>query len=435
MSITNSIQLSLNIKEKFLHFNENCVNKVSIRGIETLIYSATLSPPTPSSCPLCGCINDNFSIQRYGFKLVSIKIPSISNYNAILKVHRQRYFCKYCNQTFSAQCNLIEPNCSISKNTKLSCILDMKNKTSIVDIAKRHNISHGTVNNLLKSLNENFIVKKNYLPPHLSMDEFKSVKSSDSAMSFVFLDATSAKVLDIVEDRRLHSLIRYFMSYSRKARASVKTVCIDMYSPYIQLIKSCFPNAIIITDRFHIIQLLSRALNKTRVELMNKDKKNYNKLKRYWKLLLKNYDDLDCNEFRKFTCFQSLMRENDVIHYLVDLDQTFHDTYWLYQDLYSAFCRKDTTLFTSLLHNATATISLPFKTSIKTLLKHIDSVCNALVHPYSNGKIEGTNNLIKVIKRIAFGYRNFSTFRARILLISNTMVRLDTKKSCAISNT
>ncbi len=84
MSITNSIQLSLNIKEKFLHFNENCVNKVSIRGIETLIYSATLSPPTPSSCPLCGCINDNFSIQRYGFKTISIKIPSISNYDATL---------------------------------------------------------------------------------------------------------------------------------------------------------------------------------------------------------------------------------------------------------------------------------------------------------------------------------------------------------------
>ena len=41
------------------------------------------------------------------------------------------------------------------------------------------------------------------------------------------------------------------------------------------------------------------------------------------------------------------------------------------------------------------------------------------------GSVVGTNNLIKVIKRIAFGYRNYYNFRARILLIVNTMAKLD----------
>jgi transposase len=36
-----------------------------------------------------------------------------------------------------------------------------------------------------------------------------------------------------------------------------------------------------------------------------------------------------------------------------------------------------------------------------------------------NGHIEGINNKIKVIKRVAFGYRNFSHFRNRILYIIN----------------
>lgn len=65
------------------------------------------------------------------------------------------------------------------------------------------------------------------------------------------------------------------------------------------------------------------------------------------------------------------------------------------------------------------------KTALKTFRKQSDYLVNALNFPYSNGKLEGTNNLIKVIKRIAFGYRNFYNFRARILLISNTMVRLE----------
>ena len=38
---------------------------------------------------------------------------------------------------------------------------------------------------------------------------------------------------------------------------------------------------------------------------------------------------------------------------------------------------------------------------------------------YSNGYTEGLNNLIKVIKRVGFGYRNFKFFRMRLLYILN----------------
>ncbi|MFC1601531.1 transposase [Candidatus Sumerlaeota bacterium] len=35
-------------------------------------------------------------------------------------------------------------------------------------------------------------------------------------------------------------------------------------------------------------------------------------------------------------------------------------------------------------------------------------------HPVSNGLLEGINNLIKVIKRVAFGYRDFEYFFLKI---------------------
>lgn len=54
-----------------------------------------------------------------------------------------------------------------------------------------------------------------------------------------------------------------------------------------------FPNANIIVDKFHLVNLISTSLNKTRINIMKKDKKNYNKLKRYWKLILKSQDELD----------------------------------------------------------------------------------------------------------------------------------------------
>ncbi|WP_197722713.1 transposase [Ureibacillus thermosphaericus] len=109
---------------------------------------------------------------------------------------------------------------------------------------------------------------------------FKSVKSAAGAMSFIFCDSETGEIVDIVEDRRLHVLKEYFLRYSKKARDAVKTIVIDMYSPYISLIQEVFPKAEIVLDKFHILQLFSRALNKTRINVMNRDKKNYNKLKK-----------------------------------------------------------------------------------------------------------------------------------------------------------
>ena len=42
---------------------------------------------------------------------------------------------------------------------------------------------------------------KNILPEAICIDEFKSVKNIDGAMSFVFADYQSKSIIDIVEDR------------------------------------------------------------------------------------------------------------------------------------------------------------------------------------------------------------------------------------------
>lgn len=43
-------------------------------------------------------------------------------------------------------------------------------------------------------------------------------------------------------------------------------------------------------------------------------------------------------------------------------------------------------------------------------------ILNSFDCPYTNGFTEGSNNAIKVIKRNAFGYRNFENFRNRIFV-------------------
>ena len=76
-----------------------------------------------------------------------------------------------------------------------------------------------------------------------------------------------------------------------------------------------------------------------------------------------------------------------------------------------------------------------FVESAGTISRWKEYILNSFIDErYSNGYTEGINNKIKVIKRIAFGYKNFELFRGRILYIFNgkisgTVKRKMTSKS------
>ena len=58
------------------------------------------------------------------------------------------------------------------------------------------------------------------------------------------------------------------------------------------------------------------------------------------------------------------------------------------------------------------------KRVLKTFKTWETEIQEGLTKVYSNGFTEGMNNKIKVLKRLAFGLRNFNRFRARILWVS-----------------
>ena len=60
--------------------------------------------------------------------------------------------------------------------------------------------------------------------------------------------------------------------------------------------------------------------------------------------------------------------------------------------------------------------SLPeFKELLHTLDNWREEILNYFDYRITNGFVEGKNNRIKTIKRMAYGYRNMDNFRLRIL--------------------
>ena len=89
-----------------------------------------------------------------------------------------------------------------------------------------------------------------------------------------------------------------------------------MYEPYMSLIKQLFPNAKIIIDRFHIVQSLNRALNMSRVHVMNcyrtSNRPSIINIKVIGNYFLKPFETLEAFNYHKVHLFKV---ENRKRHY------------------------------------------------------------------------------------------------------------------------
>ena len=421
MSQNNFIKNLLGLQEENIFFAENPLTTEYIKKRKVNIIRGTITF-NPQQCSHCKGLSS--SIIKYGFKEVTIKMLSISGFDSYLKLKKQRFFCKTCKKHFIADTKLVQRNCSISYAVKTSISLRLVKLQSIKDIAGIFDVSHTTVSRILKAYKNKYSPKKNILPRVLCFDEFKSVKECRGAMSFIYCNGETGEIIDIVEDRKLESLRIYFEAFSKEARESVKHIVIDMYKPYMILIKEMFPKAKVSIDRFHLVQLINRAFNRTRVLKMNEyrkpDETYYKRLKSSWKLFLKPSTSL--TEVRKYhRSFKKYISQKEIVSILLEKDLELKKAYDTFQDIYFGLKNMNLKYFLQSLKKAKSKNSTYLSTSVKTLKKQALRIKNSLKLPYSNGVLEGINNKIKVLKRLSFGYRSFDNFKTRILLINNIL--------------
>ena len=414
MSINNSILKLLNMEDKNINFNENFVEERKIKNKRCLVILGYLKNDF-EYCPCCGCINENTIIKK-GTRNSLIKINKHAELTTYLDLTKQRYKCKNCNKKFYATTLEVDYRCHISNQVKLAILNCAKEMMCKSLIARLYNVSDNTVQSIFDTVFYNDTVYKDFLPKAICIDEFTFKKKT---YAFNICNAKNGKTIDLVLDRTTNNLDKYFSHYTEKARKRVKFVVMDMYSPYIDLIKKWFPNAKIIIDLFHIVQLLTKSLNKTRINVMNENKDDRNKFKRYWRFILKSRFDLDSSTWNKFRCFKNLMTEIDVVNYLLSKDKFFENSYDLYQDILYHLQHRNYEGFNKVVNKEYKDISKQIQITLNTLKKYSKYIKNTLEYSYSNGVMERNNNTCKLIKRISFGFKNFRNMKSRIMIITN----------------
>lgn len=331
-------------------------------------------------------------------------------------LHKQRFLCKHCHNTFIAETNLVNRNKNISNNTNLQIRLELMKKQSEKDIAERMDVSASVIDRILTDISSKTVLRHPVLPESMNWDEFKATKDTKGKMAFIITNNDDGNLFDINDSRKSRDLEKYFRRYSKTERDKVKHISIDFYSGYIYLANKLFKNADISIDRFHIVIQAYNALNSTRVKLCYKSNPYYNKLKDYWKLILKNENDLsDERNYSKH--FKKEISQKEIVQFLVNTDSTLKATYECYQGLINSLKENNFNKFKSITLHQNNNISTKMGQALKLYKQNIKYIENSFKYDINNGIIEGTNNLIKCIKRIAFGYRKYDHFISRVFLI------------------
>ena len=290
------------------------------------------------------------------------------------------------------------------------------NKQSEKDIARRLDVSVSKIDRKLNEISRHTILRRPVLPKYMNWDEFKATKDIKGKMAFIITDNHTGNIFDICNSRKSRNLEKYFKRYQKRDRDKVKLISIDFYSGYIHLARKMFKNADIVIDKYHIVTQVYNALNSTRVSLCKKDNPNYKKLKDLWKLIVKNENDLS-EEKRYSNYFHKYISQRDMVSFMVNTDKTLKATYECYQGIINSIKEKNFNKFKNIVQHQDKNLSPKMKQALKLYKENINYIENSFKYDINNGIVEGTNNLIKCIKRIAFGYRRYDHFIARIFLI------------------
>ena len=369
---------------KLLDLVDVIITKVENFSEEGHVYLEL--PRIKHRCPACGALTDRV----HDYRMQIIKDVPLGR-TTLLHLRKRRYRCD-CGKRFFEK-NTFLPRYYRSTSRLVAKIITAFHETvSASKIGTQFNVSGATAMRYFKYVS----FRPTKLPEVLSIDEFKG-NSGGQKYNSIIVDAEKHKVVDILPNRFENDLIRYFSQFQSKT--DVKYFVCDMNPHFREVAKACFPKAVIVADRFHVIRQVYWAMERVRKNEQNKLSSRFRKyFKRSRRLLMRPMEKLSGEEADKLAL-------------MFEIAPRLADAYRLKNE------------FLEVIHSDSSKTGKPklvdWLTAVEDCTKAyrnwFQEILNSMDVPWSNGFIEGCNNKTKVLKRVCFGMRNFSNFRKRIL--------------------
>jgi len=245
-------------------------------------------------------------------------------------------------------------------------------------------------------------------PKRLVMDEFALFKGHRYAS--VVLDADTRRVLWIGEGRSRAAIRPFFEELGPEGCARIEAVAMDMNTAFDLEVRQHCPQARVVYDLFHVVAKYGReVIDRVRVDEANRlrhDKPARKVIKQARWLLLRNPENLKREEQQ--LRLQDLLAANQSLMtvYLMKAElKTLWSptTAWGWRSAWKQWLR------------LAGESEIPaLKQFAKRLRGYWRGILSRVRWPMHTGQLEGINNRIKVIKRMAYGYRDSEFFFMKI---------------------
>jgi transposase len=354
---------------------------------------------------------------RGHYKQTLQELP-IMEFTTIVEFWRLKGHCSKCNKARSEAIDFISPETPHFTYKYTWWLGAMCEFATVSRSAEFTKVSASTLRRIdlgrMKRMLQKYKIPK---VTKIAVDEVYSRKKShykgesrNNKFFTVITDLDTGRVLWVTSSRNKSALDDFFSIIGKKACAKIQVVAMDQHDPYKASVKEHCPNAQVVWDRFHIMQTFNNALNDTRMDLHDQlDKRDPLK-----KLTRPKYKYL-------FTMNSSKRSSEDSSHLkdVIEANQDFFLLELIKERMISFFHSRDETDARAVLDEIGLWIYESGFSHLKkwydNFYSNWDTAKNYFRHRVSTAISEGVNNVIKSLKRQAFGYRNMDYFKLKIM--------------------
>lgn len=234
----------------------------------------------------------------------------------------------------------------------------------------------------------------------------------------IVLDLDSSAILFVAAGKK-GDVLRPFFRRLKRARAGIEAVAVDFGKAYIAAVEKYLPDAVLVFDRFHLVQLFNQKLTQLRRELFRQATGPLQKqvLKGTRWLLLKRPNNLDDTRDERRRLEEAL-----------ELNESLATAYYLKEDLCEFWEQENQEQARKFLEKWYLSMLASGVRVLQDLARFVLAHQHGLLawydHPISTGPLEGTNHKIKTLQRTHYGFRDEQYFELRLYNLHNSRYAL-----------
>lgn len=362
--------------------------------------------PQPTRFPTCsGCHQPSTTIHEYCQR--SIRDLPILGRGVRLNVELRRVGCGACGKRMESV-RWLDRYSRMTKRLADAVIKACKRLTTL-HVAELFGLHWDSVRLLeRRALQAALAERPKAQPRRLVMDEFALFKGHRYASAV--LDADTRRVLWIGEGRSRAAVRPFFEELGPGGCARIEAVAMDMNTAFDLEVRQHCPRARVVYDLFHVVAKYGReVIDRVRVDEANRlrnDKPARKVIKQARWLLLRNPENLKREDQQVH--LQDLLTANQSVMtvYLMNAELKAlwsPTTAWGWRSAWKQWLR------------LAAESEIPaLKQFARRLKGYWRGILSRVRWPMHTGQLEGINNRIKVIKRMAYGYRDSEFFFMKI---------------------